>query len=215
VLSCSAETAVGGGYRRDVSGQQAPFSIVHGSWLLQRLEARRAGLPAGRQCPRHPVDRPQFADGTRRTITVPGPAGISHQIITAYHGRLLLQSNIGPGGPSSLRARPNRISCGCSLPAERTSSVSPEISKPAPVPPSPGGCAPWPGSAATPSRRNFSTSHPRRMCDGRGWTTSPMLSAWPQGAGRAAGGGRARPARRVCAERSAELAVVLVVDDGG
>ena len=44
----------------------------------------------------------QFADGTRRTITVPGPAGLSDQIITAYRGRLLLQSNIGPGGPSSL-----------------------------------------------------------------------------------------------------------------
>jgi len=45
----------------------------------------------------------QFRDGTRRTITVPGPAGVSDLIITAYRGRLLLQSNIGgPGGPSSL-----------------------------------------------------------------------------------------------------------------
>jgi hypothetical protein len=44
----------------------------------------------------------QFRDGTRRTITVPGPAGTSDYIITAYRRRLLLQSNIGPGGPSSL-----------------------------------------------------------------------------------------------------------------
>jgi hypothetical protein len=44
----------------------------------------------------------QFADGTRRTITVPGPAGVSDDIIAAYHGRLLLQSSIGPGGASSL-----------------------------------------------------------------------------------------------------------------
>ena len=44
----------------------------------------------------------QFADGTRRTITVPGPAGASDAIITAYHQRLLLESGIGPGGPSSL-----------------------------------------------------------------------------------------------------------------
>lgn len=44
----------------------------------------------------------QFRDGTRHTISVPGPAGVSDAIITTYHGRLLLQSNIGPGGPSSL-----------------------------------------------------------------------------------------------------------------
>ena len=44
----------------------------------------------------------QSPDGTRRTILVPGPAGVSDAIITAYRGRLLLQSDIGPGGPSSL-----------------------------------------------------------------------------------------------------------------
>jgi len=44
----------------------------------------------------------QFPDGTRRAITVPGPAGVSDLIITAYHGRLLLESNVGQGGPSSL-----------------------------------------------------------------------------------------------------------------
>jgi len=33
---------------------------------------------------------------------VPGPAGVSDLIITAYHGRLLLESNVGPGGPGSL-----------------------------------------------------------------------------------------------------------------
>jgi len=42
----------------------------------------------------------QFPDGARRTITVPGPAGVSDAIITAYHGRLLLQSNIGVNSPS-------------------------------------------------------------------------------------------------------------------
>jgi hypothetical protein len=44
----------------------------------------------------------QFPDGARRTITVPGRAGVSDAIITAYHGRLLLQSKIGLSGPSSL-----------------------------------------------------------------------------------------------------------------
>jgi hypothetical protein len=33
---------------------------------------------------------------------VPGPAGASDEIITAYHRRLLLESGIGPAGPSSL-----------------------------------------------------------------------------------------------------------------
>jgi hypothetical protein len=45
----------------------------------------------------------QSADGARHSITVPGPAGVSDAIITAYRGQLMLQSNIGgPGGPSSL-----------------------------------------------------------------------------------------------------------------
>ena len=44
----------------------------------------------------------QYRGGTRRTISVPGPAGVSDAIITAYHGRLFLQSDLGPGGPSSL-----------------------------------------------------------------------------------------------------------------
>ena len=44
----------------------------------------------------------QYRGGARRTISVPGPAGVSNAIITAYHGRLLLQSNLGQGGPSSL-----------------------------------------------------------------------------------------------------------------
>jgi hypothetical protein len=44
----------------------------------------------------------QSRDGARQTITVPGPAGNSDAIITAHAGQLLLWSNIGPGGPSSL-----------------------------------------------------------------------------------------------------------------
>jgi len=45
----------------------------------------------------------QFRHGARRTISVPGPARVSPAIVTAYRGRLLLQSNVGgPGGPSSL-----------------------------------------------------------------------------------------------------------------
>jgi hypothetical protein len=45
----------------------------------------------------------QYRDGTRRTITIPGPDGVSDLILTSQAGRLLLQSNIGgPGGPSSL-----------------------------------------------------------------------------------------------------------------
>ena len=41
-------------------------------------------------------------DGTRHTIAIPGLAGISPNIVTASHGRLLLESAIGSGGPSSL-----------------------------------------------------------------------------------------------------------------
>jgi TolB protein len=45
----------------------------------------------------------QDRDGSRHTITVPGPAGISDAILTAFAGRFLLESNMGgPGGPSSL-----------------------------------------------------------------------------------------------------------------
>jgi hypothetical protein len=44
----------------------------------------------------------QFRGGSRRTIRIPGPAGVSDCIVTARAGRLLLQSAIGPGGPSSL-----------------------------------------------------------------------------------------------------------------
>jgi hypothetical protein len=44
----------------------------------------------------------QSADGARRTIHVPGPAGVSDDMLTARNGQLLLESAIGPGGPSSL-----------------------------------------------------------------------------------------------------------------
>ena len=44
--------------------------------------------------------------------------------------------------------------------------------------PSPGGCAPSPGSTATPSKKNSSSTHPRRTSAFRGWTMSPMRSRW-------------------------------------
>lgn len=45
----------------------------------------------------------QYRDGSRHTITVPGPAGVSDEILTTFAGRLLLESNVGgPGGPNSL-----------------------------------------------------------------------------------------------------------------
>ena len=44
--------------------------------------------------------------------------------------------------------------------------------------PSPGGCAPSPGSTATPSKKNSSSTHPRRTSAVRGWTMSPMRSRW-------------------------------------
>ena len=47
-----------------------------------------------------------------------------------------------------------------------------------PAPPSPGGCAPLPGSTSTPSRKNSSIIHPPRMSAVRGWTTSPMRLRW-------------------------------------
>jgi hypothetical protein len=45
----------------------------------------------------------QYRDGTRRTVSIPGPAGVSDSILASQAGRLLLESNIGgSGGPSSL-----------------------------------------------------------------------------------------------------------------
>jgi hypothetical protein len=44
----------------------------------------------------------QLPDGSRHTVTIPGPAGISDSILTSRAGWLLLQSAIGLGGPSSL-----------------------------------------------------------------------------------------------------------------
>ena len=38
-------------------------------------------------------------DGTRHTIRIPGPAGVSPQIVTARNGRLLLQSDVGTKEP--------------------------------------------------------------------------------------------------------------------
>jgi hypothetical protein len=44
----------------------------------------------------------QARDGSDHLISIPGPAGNSDAILTTRAGRLLLQSAIGPGGPSSL-----------------------------------------------------------------------------------------------------------------
>ena len=44
--------------------------------------------------------------------------------------------------------------------------------------PSPGGCAPSPGSASTPPRRNSSITYPPRTSAVRGWTMSPTPSPW-------------------------------------
>jgi hypothetical protein len=44
--------------------------------------------------------------------------------------------------------------------------------------PSPGGCAPSPGSTSTRSKRNSWSTHPPRTSAVRGWTTSPMPSRW-------------------------------------
>ncbi len=44
----------------------------------------------------------QYRDGSEHTVTVPGPARLSDWIVTTLAGRLLLESNVGPGGPSSL-----------------------------------------------------------------------------------------------------------------
>jgi hypothetical protein len=44
----------------------------------------------------------QYPRGGRRTVPVPGRDGVSDGIITADRGRLLLQSDVGLGGPSAL-----------------------------------------------------------------------------------------------------------------
>ena len=44
--------------------------------------------------------------------------------------------------------------------------------------PSPGGCAPSPGSIVTRSKRSFSSIPRLPMSVGRGWTTNLMLSRW-------------------------------------
>ena len=45
-------------------------------------------------------------------------------------------------------------------------------------PPSPGGCAPSPGSTGTRSRKNSSTTRPPRMFAGLAWTTNPTPRDW-------------------------------------
>ena len=44
--------------------------------------------------------------------------------------------------------------------------------------PSPGGCAPSPGSIVTRSKRSFSSIPRLPMCGGRGWTMSLTPSRW-------------------------------------
>ena len=50
--------------------------------------------------------------------------------------------------------------------------------KGAPTPPSPGGCAPSPGSTSTRSKKSFSSIPRPLMSGGRAWTTSLMPSRW-------------------------------------
>ena len=47
-----------------------------------------------------------------------------------------------------------------------------------PGPPSPGGCAPLPGSTGMRSKKIFSTTRRRRMSAVRGWTTSRTRLGW-------------------------------------
>jgi hypothetical protein len=65
-----------------------------------------------------------------------------------------------------------------------------------PAPPSPGGCAPSPGSTNTPSRKNSLTTPRPRTSAVPGWTTSRTLPPWTQRArcppGRCRGWGRPR-----------------------
>ena len=44
--------------------------------------------------------------------------------------------------------------------------------------PSPGGCAPSPGSTSSRSKRNSWSTHRPRTSAARGWTTSPTPSPW-------------------------------------
>jgi integrase len=58
------------------------------------------------------------------------------------------------------------------VPAVLTSSASPATWRPAPGLPSPGGCAPSRGSAATRSKKNSSITHPPLTSGAHGWITS-------------------------------------------
>jgi integrase/recombinase XerD len=64
-------------------------------------------------------------------------------------------------------------------PAAPTSKASPGTWKPGavPVPPSPAGCAPSPGSTSTQSKKNSSSTPRLPTSGGRGWITSRMLWA--------------------------------------
>ena len=68
----------------------------------------------------------------------------------------------------------------CSRPAARTSSASPATLKPAavPAPPSPGGCAPWPGSTSTRSKKSCWIIHRPLTSAGPGWTMSRTPQVW-------------------------------------
>src|SRR5204862_2930797 len=72
------------------------------------------------------------------------------------------------------------VTCACSRYAARTSSASPATWRPAaePGPPSPGGCAPWPGSTATPSRKICLSTRPPLMSAARAWTMSHTPPGW-------------------------------------
>jgi hypothetical protein len=68
----------------------------------------------------------------------------------------------------------------CSRRAAPTSSASPATWRPAaaPGPPSPGGCAPSPGSTSTPSRKNCLITLWPRMSAVPGSITSRTLPGW-------------------------------------
>jgi len=67
-----------------------------------------------------------------------------------------------------------------SVPGVPILSSSPGTWRPAagPGPLSPAACAPLPGSTATPSKKNSSTTHPPPTCAAHGLITSLMPSPW-------------------------------------
>jgi hypothetical protein len=168
--------------RRSVYSDRVVARLRRASYIagiVHPWDLRRPGL-SGPGCPRRCPDRrhvpsifprpcpPVFTDAERLALagSLAGYRGLTREAYT-------LTCASSPAGAAPARFR-------CSPSAAPTSRPSPANWKhgAVPAPPSPGGCAPSPGSTGTPSRRSSWSIPPTRTSAGQGWTTSRMPLPW-------------------------------------